>query len=185
MGSSSGTTLLETLVAVALSGILFASFFTVFGQTQTVISNLNLLLERDQNLSLLPLLLSRWIPSAGNNRWSFNRAGWSIESGRLYLNSDTDGPSGFPDGKLRAPFEELVVKCEKGNLKVRSGRGGFQPILKNIRKWELTSVKGKIQVKISAELDRPYLNWKYDGVEQVHLDFFLRNYRPSLFAENP
>ncbi len=53
MGSSSGTTLLETLVAIAISGILFASFFTVFGQTQTVISNLTLLLERDQNLIVL------------------------------------------------------------------------------------------------------------------------------------
>ena len=185
MGSNRGTTLLETLVAVALSGILFASFFTVFGQTQTVVSNLNLLLERDQNLSLLPLLLSRWIPSAGNNRRNFKRVGWSIESERLYLNSDTDGPSGFPDGKLRAPFEGLVLKCEKGHLKVKSGRGGFQPILKNIREWELTSRNRKIEVRVSAELDHPYLNWKYDDVEQVHLDFFLRNYRANLFAENP
>ena len=68
---------------------------------------------------------------------------------------------------------------------MRSGRGGFQPVLKTIKEWELTFVNGKIQVKISAELDRPYMNWKYDGVEQVHLDFFLRNYRPNLFAENP
>ncbi len=185
MGKNSGTTLLETLVAIAVSGILFASFFTVFGQTQTVIANLNLLLERDQNLSLLPLLLSRWIPSAGNNRWSFERTGWSIEDGRLYLNSDTDGPSGFPDDRLGAPFEALIIKCEKGHLKLRSGRGGFQPMLKNISKWELTSAKGAIQIKISAELDRPYLNWKDDGVERVDLDFFLRNYRPSLFPETP
>lgn len=57
--SSPAFTLLATLVAIALSGLLFPSFSTVFRQTQTVIFNLNLSLERDQNLSFLPLLLNR------------------------------------------------------------------------------------------------------------------------------
>ena len=155
MGSNRGTTLLETLVAVALSGILFASFYTVFGQTQTVVSNLNLLLEPGSESQPAPPTAQSMDSLRREQPQELQTCGLVYRIRTPLSQQRYQRPVRLSDGKLRAPFEGLVLKCEKGHLKLKSGRGGFQPILKNIREWELTSRNRKIEVKYRLNSTTP------------------------------
>ena len=65
MPTSRGFSCFEMMVASTLSGLVFLGFFVVLGQFQKGCSDLNLILERDSNLWLAPLLLSRWIAPTG------------------------------------------------------------------------------------------------------------------------
>ena len=185
-GSSKGHTLVETMIASSISIIVLAGFFSTIGVFQTGSSNLTLLLERDANLWLAPLLLSRWIIPAGNNRWDQTWSGVTIDPDGLELKSDIDGPGGFPDSDLSSSFEALAVRSSNFNLRVRSNRGSFQPLLQNIVEFKVDSKEnGLLSIRLKTVTDRPLSMTQEDLPESTELLFFLRNYRSNLFPENP
>ncbi|MCH8016750.1 MAG: hypothetical protein IH917_09020 [Acidobacteria bacterium] len=185
-GSSKGHTLVETMIASSISIIVLAGFFSTIGVFQTGSSNLSLLLERDANLWLAPLLLSRWIIPAGNNRWNQSWSGVTIDTDRLELKSDIDGPGGFPDSKLSSSFEALALRSSNSNLRVQSNRGSFQPVIKNIVEFKVVSKEsGLLSIRLKTVTDRPLSMTEEDLSVSTELLFFLRNYRSNLFPENP
>ncbi len=185
-GYSKGHTLVETMIASSISIIVLAGFFSTIGVFQTGSSNLSLLLERDANLWLAPLLLSRWIIPAGNNRWDQGWSGVTMNTDRIELKSDIDGPGGFPDSKLSSSFEALALRSSNSNLRVQSNRGTFQPLLKNIVDFKVDSKEnGLLSIRLSAITDRPLSMTQEDFSESTELLFFLRNYRTNLFPEKP
>jgi len=184
--ASKGHTLVETMIASSISIIVLAGFFSTIGVFQTGSSNLTLLLERDANLWLAPLLLSRWIIPAGNNRWDQTWTGVTIDTDRLELKSDIDGPGGFPDSDLSSSFEALALRSSNFNLRVRSNRGSFQPLIQNIVEFKVDSKEnGLLSIRLKTVTDRPLSMTQEDLPESTELLFFLRNYRSNLFPENP
>ena len=183
---NAGHTLVETMIASSISIIVLAGFFSTIGVFQTGSSNLTLLLERDANLWLAPLLLSRWIIPAGNNRWDQTWSGVTIDTDRLELKSDIDGPGGFPDSDLSSNFEALALRSSNFDLRVRSNRGSFQPLIQNIVEFKVDSKEnGLLSIRLKTVTDRP-LSMSQEGLpESTELLFFLRNYRSNLFPENP
>ena len=186
MRTDKGHTLIETMVASTVSIIVLAAFFSMTGLFQTSSSNLSLLLERDANLWLAPLLLSRWIIPAGNNRWDQAWSGVALGSDRVELKSDIDGPRGFPDSKLSSSFEALVLRSSNSNLRVQSNRGSFQPLIKNIADFKVEfKESGLLSIHLSTVTDHPLSMSREDVPESTELLFFLRNYRSNLFPESP
>jgi len=173
-------------VASVLSTLVFLGFFVVVGQFQKGSSDLHLLLERDSNLWLAPLLLSRWIAPTGNNRWDQPWPGVAVQPGLLELNSDIHGKGGFPDSELSSSFEALRLRTSKANLQVKSGRGSFQPVIKNITGLIFDSEQMPlIAIRLEAVTDRPPSSFEGNLLEAVEFFIFLRNYRPNLFREVP
>jgi len=180
---NAGHTLVEAMIASSISIIVLAGFFSTIGVFQTGSSNLSLLLERDANLWLAPLLLSRWIIPAGNNRWNQSWSGVTIDTDRK---SDIDGPGGFPDSKLSSSFEALALRSSNSNLRVQSNRGSFQPVIKNIVEFKVDSKEsGLLSIRLKTVTDRPLSMTEEDLSVSTELLFFLRNYRSNLFPENP
>ncbi len=185
MLKNEGFSLLETMVVSTISIIVFAGFFSIFGQFQTWSSNLNLLLERDENLWLAPLLFSRWITPTGNNRWDSAWSGVTVQADSIELNSDIHGPGGFPDSQLSSSFEALVLRSSRFNLQVKSGTGSFQPVIKNIADFQVDSRDlPLISILLSTATDRPLLATQENLLQSTRFLFFLRNYRSNLFLEN-
>ena len=186
MLKNKGFSSLEMMMATLLSTLLFVGLFLIVGQFQMWCSSLNLLLERDLNLWLAPLVLSRWVTTAGNNRWNQAWSGVAAQTGLLELNSDVDGKSGFPDLELSSSFEALVLRSSNFNLQVKSGKGSFQPLLKNIAGFSVdTERMPLLSIGLKAVTDRPLPFLKERVSESVDLLFFLRNYRSNLFPEKP
>jgi hypothetical protein len=172
------------MVASLLSSLVFLGFFLVVGQFQMGCSDLNLLLERDSNLWLTPLLLSRWIAPAGNNRWDRPWPGVAVQPELLELNSDIHGKGGFPDSELSSSFEALQLRASKTNLQVKSGKGSFQPVIKNIANLRFDSEQmPMITIWLESVTDRPPSFSEDKLVVAVEFLVLLRNYRPSLFRE--
>lgn len=186
MPRNSGFTLLELLVAVTLSLSLFLAVLALFQTFQVNTYNLELALERDENLWLAPLLLSRWVSPAGNNRWEESWEGFSTESGELRVNTDIDGPDGFPDGQLASSFEAIAVRGAATGLQLKSGKGSFQTLLKNISLLQLENQDLPLmRLRISARTERPLLNLNESLSSSTLAGFYLWNYRRNLFAEAP
>ncbi len=186
MPTSRGFSVFEMMVASTLSGLVFLGFFVVLGQFQKGCSDLNLILERDSNLWLAPLLLSRWIAPTGNNRWDQPWPGVAVQPGLLELNSDIHGKGGVPDSELSSSFESLRLRASKANLQVKSGQGYFQPVIKNISKLSFDSKQMPvITIKLEAVTDRPPSSFEGSLLETVEFSILLRNYRSSLFQEDP
>ncbi len=184
--SERGSTLLEMMISVLIGVTFMLAFLSVSRQFQVWASNLNLLLEREDNFWLTPLLLSRWIPPAGNQRWNQEWNGIEAGAGELEINADIDGSEGFPDSELNSSFEAIRLRHSNGNLQLKSGAGSFQPVIKNISGFEpLQAGPSLLQLTVSAVTDRAFLASDHVPLEQEVLIFHLRNYRPNLFAEAP
>jgi len=174
----------EMMVASMLSGLIFLGFLVVIGQFQKGCSDLNLILERDSNFWLAPLLLSRWIAPTGNNRWEQPWPGVVVQPGLLELNSEIHGKGGFPDSELSSSFESLRLRASKSNLQVKSGQGNFQPVIKNIASMSFDSEQMPvITIRLEAGTDRSPSSFEGNLLETMELSILLRNYRPSLFLE--
>ena len=183
---SKGFTLLELMIALLLSIILFLACFSMFNRLEIWAFNLNLFLERDENLWLAPLLFSRWVSSAGNNRWTESWDGLWIQAGQMAVNSDFDGPDGFPDTHLDSRFEAIVLRRKGTNLQLKSGSGSFQPLLRNISQFQADDRNlPLVRVQISAVTQRPLRDLQQHLSESTTLIFYLWNYRPNLFSEAP
>lgn len=186
MRRNEGFGLVELMIAALATCLLLAGFLSAATLCQRWSSHFVLLLERDANLWLTPLLLGRWILPAGNNRWGQEWAGFSVDPDRLTIRSDIDGSGGFPDNELSSSFEELALRCSGTNLQIRSGDGSFQPFLKNVREFQPDPADAPlISIRLEAVADRktPLLN--HSLLDSVELRFALRNYRQNLFPENP
>ncbi len=139
MHKSKGFTLIELIISMLLSITLFLAFFSLFERFEIWTLNLNLMLERDENLWLSPLLLSRWITPAGNNWWTDSWTGLTIEPEEIGVSSDMEGPDGFPDSQLSSPFERITLRQRNSELQLKSGNGSFQPVLENISRLQVNS----------------------------------------------
>lgn len=184
--ADSGFSLLEVVLALTISAVLLTSFLTLFDSFQKWNSDLQLLIERDENLWLSPLLLSRWLGPAGNNRWTQSWEGFSSTSGEVAVNSDIDGPAGFPDAALAGSFEMLVLRHSGSTLQLKSGTATFQPLLKNVSGFSVDGASlPLITIHLTAVSDRRLQGVNSDAVEAAVLSFYLWNYRSNLFAEAP
>lgn len=186
MPKNDGFSLIELMIALLVSSFLFVGFLSVAGAGQRWSSHLVLLLERDANFWLSPLLLARWIMPAGNNREGQTWEGLSLQPEQIAINSDIDGPDGFPDDELSSSFEELVLRSANSNLQVKSGKGSFQPLIKNIADLRAAQpAVAFVSIRLQAAADRPLVPLGEPLSDSTELHFFLRNYRPNLFAEDP
>lgn len=147
---SDGFTLIELLVGLLLSLLLLSMLFSLFNSMQRHILLLEGVFERDQNLMLAPLLLTRLIKPAGCHR----STGSSVElNGReLTAQSDIDGNEGFPDGRLESSFEEIGLSAREGALRLRSGSGRRQPLVQHIERVRFERVERTVRVELTASL---------------------------------
>jgi len=179
--------LVETLLSMVIFLIVFVAAVGLVDRFQSLAWNLSLLQEKEANMSALPLLLARWILPAGNNRFQSNCVGVSGNSGRLDIQSDIDGPLGFPDNTLKQSYESISVRRNGSDMQVKSDQGTFQPVLKNVgllqfRVQELPV----IEVSMAGEVDRPILLMRSPPVaDQTSVKFYAWSFRKNLFAEAP
>jgi hypothetical protein len=183
--NADGYTLLETLWALLLSVALLAAFLGATDNIQRWGMELNQLLERDRNATLAPLLLTRWVYAAGNNRWAGNWPGWSLESGHLQVRSDLDGPGGFPDRALNESYEDISLRHSGADLQLKSGDGSFQPVLKNTSAFRPDLSPPLVTLRLQMQTDQPLRSTGAPGTTEFQLDLYLWNYRPNLFPEAP
>ncbi len=119
MLAEKGFTLIEILVAITCSTILFLALFSSFTSLLSWMGRLNDALERDENLDLVPLILAPLLTQAGNNRQAFSQSPVELQDGELIIRSDTSGTGPFPDGGLDDPFELLSFRQGADQLQTR------------------------------------------------------------------
>jgi len=176
-----GFSLVESLLATAVSVLLFGLFLGALDQAQATVTNLTRLMERDRNLILAPVLLSGWILGAGNREWRRDGEGILIQSGILRIESDIEGNDGFPDGRVDGSFESLSIRCRDGHLQLKSGGGSFQSVLKQIRQWEIQMQGRSLNLRVTGAVSPGLMHWKMNGETTETIRYSLRNYRPNLF----
>ena len=177
-----GFSLIESLLATAASVLLLTLFLGMFDQTQTTVTNLTRLMERDRNLILAPVLLGRWILGAGNRDWDRAGDGILVQPELIRIESDLDGKDGFPDGRVEGRFESLSLRCRKNHLQLKSGKGGFQSVLKHVRQWEVQAAGRMLDLRLTGAVSPPLMHWKWEGETSQTIRYTLRNYRPNLFS---
>jgi hypothetical protein len=180
-----GTTLIETLIALAISLVLFLSFLAAVAPVQSLTWDLSALHDRDATLCLAPPLFYKWISGVGNNR--ANRA-VCVRTGpqTLQLESDTDGSDGFPDGDVEDSYESITVRGKGSDLQLKIGAGSFQPVFRNIATFEAQVVDPQlIGLKIEGEVDKTLIRVPSAGPKPMSFDVYLWNFHPSLFEEVP
>lgn len=184
MPRNRGFSLIELLVALALSVLLGLAMLTLMRQFLEWNGNLGLLMDRDERTRQGPLLLSRHVTAAGNNRWSGIWTGMRIAGDELRVASDITGEDGFPDGRLADSFETVALRCRSGQLQIRSGRSGYQPLLKNVREFQAERwAPPLLRLRLVLQTDRRLRGVRSDSLEPLELDFHVWNYRRNWFEE--
>ncbi len=184
MPKNRGFSLIELLVGLALATLLGLAMLAMTRQFLQWNGNLGLLLERDEKTRQGPLLLGRHLAAAGNNRHSGSWSGVEVAAGELRLASDLTGEDGFPDGRLADSFESVALRGQDGQLQIRSGRAGFQPLLKNVRGFRVEDWSAPVlKLELVLAADRKLSGAGTDPVERVPLTFFVWNYRRNWFEE--
>ncbi len=186
-GSASiGASLVELLVALGLSILLSTALLSWVWSYQQWSGRLSRALERDENLRLAPVLLAGYLSGAGNQRWRHGWPGLEWTGAGLHVQADIEGPNGFPDGKLEGRFERFWLRQQGHQFRLRSGRGGYQPLLTRVSGWAIdrpTSQLLKVSVQGRALAAPGQSRVGLD--ESLQLEFFLPNFRSSLFPEEP
>ena len=185
MPRNEGFSLIEVLVALGISSLALIAFLGAIQQFQVVNRDLALLDERDSNLGLAPLLLTKWITGAGNNRWNQGWDGLYVDDDRIDARSDSEGPDGFPDKQLTESYETVSIRQKGNDLQLKSGSGTFQPALKNVSSFGVESEPPFLSLRLRGITDRPLLTSRAPLEAEMQLDLYLWNYRPNLFAEAP
>ena len=184
MANESGFSLLELMVSAALTVIVSLAFLTTCTQFQDWASNLTQILERDDNLRMAPLLLSRFLLPSGNQKWTNDLTYFVAGTSQIELRSDIDGSDGFPDLQLASPFEDIALRVNAETMQLRSGKGSFQPLLKNIHSLESLYRRGDLlDLELVASTERPLKQAQKTDSETIQLSFYLPNFRPTLFPE--
>lgn len=180
MRNEHGVSLIELLVALCIMSLLSVVFLQLLASFVTWTVNLNQILERDENLRLLPLLLGRQLPHAGNRAWSSAGEGISVAGGILSVQSDIDGPAGFPDGSLDSSFEDVQIRLFNDTIQLRSSTGGFQPLVKNASAFEASLGIRLVRVEVTAT-SQALFRVRRDSLDSIHIVYCLWNLRPELF----
>lgn len=184
MPKNRGFSLIELLVALALSILLGLAMLTLIRQFVQWNANLGLLMDRDQRSRQGPLLLSRHLAAAGNNRWGGSWTGLRVAADELLLNADITGEEGFPDGRLADAFESVALRLRSGQLQIRSGRSGYQPLLKNVHEFAVERWSPPLlRLRLVLRTERRLGGVGADSLEPVPLDFHVWNYRRNWFEE--
>ncbi len=126
-----GSSLIELLMALFVGTLVAGGAFLCVYEFQKTADLLTSLLDRDRSLVVAPLLLERWIASAGCHLGETDR-GIDISDSLLQVQADFDGPGGLPDGLLDSPFESIAIRASRNSLRLRSGAGNFQPVLDSV-----------------------------------------------------
>ncbi len=142
------------------------------------------LFERDENLYLGTLLLSRWVPPAGNHHQELLQSGLTSGPNLLEINSDIDGPSGFPDASLTQSFERTALQERNQELQLRSGRGFFQSLIKGISDLQVAPSAFSTELTLESNATT-LLPREKENLRSISTRFFLWNYRTNLFAKKP
>ena len=184
MPRDKGFTLLELMVSLTIFVLFTGAFFSAWQQLQLGSADLASLFERDQNLYLSTLLLSRWLPPAGNHHQHLSQSGVTGGPNTLEVTGDIDGPSGFPDASLNQSFERIALRQRNDALQLRSGRGSFQSLIEGISDFQITPAASSTELTLesnAASLRNP----EKENTRSVAARFFLWNYRINLFAKKP
>ncbi len=181
MRRNRGFSLIELLIGLALSVTLGLALLSFVRQFQNWNANLGLLMERDEQLRQAPLLLARYLAGAGNNGW-VDRDGLETGAGSVRAKADLDGEEGFPDSRLGAAFETVTLRQGENDLQFQSGRGGFQPLLKNIEgfqpsQWDPPLLRLKVAARAGRELQS--VGGRAD--QEIEVLVYVWNYRENLF----
>lgn len=185
MPKNKGATLIEALIALAIGSFLFVTFLAAVAPVQSLTWDLSALHDRDAALCLAPPLLCKWISGAGNQRTD-RAACVRAEEGTLHLTSDTDGPSGFPDGDIDDSYESVSIRQNGSDLQLKVGAGSFQPVFRNISTFAIdTDDPRLLRLRLDGEIDKALIRVPSVGPKQMSFDVYLWNFRPSLFEEAP
>lgn len=185
MEKNEGFTLMELLVALALSVVLGLALLTFVRQFQNWNSNLGLLMERDEQFRQAPLLLSRYLAAAGNNRFT-QEDGLEPGRDRIRVRADLDGKDGFPDDKLNDAFEQVTLRQGEGDLQFQSGKGGFQPLLKSVDMFRPGEwAPPLLGVELGTRTARELRAVGGRAPRRAEIWLYLWNYRPNLFEAEP
>lgn len=180
---AAGASLLELLMAVGLFMVLTGALLSWVWMFQQAGGRLNRALERDENLHLAPLLLTRLVSSAGNQQWKHGWTGLSLDDSLVEVRADLEGEDGFPDGTLAGRFEDLRLDRRDSQLSLRSGGGSFQPILTKITGWTATRPADTVLRLTVQGRAAPTPGSSRQDEEILEVEVFLPNYRANLFPE--
>ncbi len=182
MRAEKGFTLIEVVVAITCSTLLFLALFSTCESLLSWMGRFNSALERDENLDLAPLILAPLLTQAGNNYGAFPQAPIELREGELVVRSDISGTQGFPDGDLDDPFELCSIRQSTKQLQIKSGRGSYQPLLNHVAgvSWFLEG-EGLLNVNLEALSSGPGSGPL--SRRRLELTLFLPNLQPSLFGD--
>ena len=185
MPRNRGVTLIEALIALTVSSLLFVAFMAAIAPVQSLCWDLSALHDRDATLCLAPPLVCKWTSGAGNNR-ADRAACVRAEGGILHLQSDADGSDGFPDGDVKDSYESISIRQNGSDLQIKSGSGSFQPAFRNIGAFHADTADPQLlRVTLAAEVDKRLIRVPSTGRKLVSFDVYLWNFRPNLFEEAP
>lgn len=186
MPKNSGATLVEALIALAVGAIVVLGFLAAMSPVQSLSWDLSALHDRDSTLCLGPPLLCKWTAGAGNNRPSQGSNWVRTEAGTLQVQSDTEGPTGFPDGKLLDTYESISIRHNGGDLQIKSGTGSFQPVFRNVTGFSPSITDPRLlSMTLTAQTDKTLIKTPSTQPKRVAFLVYLWNYRPNLFEEAP
>ena len=176
-----GFSLLELMLALSLSIVIGGALLALTLDFLTFERTFSVLVRSSAGVQTVPSLLNRYAAGAANRLDP--EAGLSIDTDSFRVLSDQDGPNGFPDGALTAPFESIRVRLNQGELQLRSGRGRYQTIVSGIE--SLTVIRPEpalLRTSVSAVTELVPRLVHAVGVAELEFDIFLWNYRPLLFS---
>lgn len=181
MLAEKGFTLIEVLVAISCSTILFLALFSTCASVLAWMGRLNSALERDENLDLVPLILAPLLTHAGNNNRAFPQPPVQLRDSELVVRSDTSGADRFPNGSLDDPFELLSIRPGADQLQMKSGQGSYQPLLNHIAQvsWLL---EGDELLRLDLEALSSGPGSGPLSRRRLQLALFLPNLQRTLFA---
>lgn len=134
--ADSGFTLIEILVALALTGIVLTAIYTAFQSQHKTYITQESVAEMQQNLRAAMFLMVREIRMAGYDPRGTAGAGidsassaTSISFTEDFRGTDVDDP---PDGDIGDPNEDITYALTAGNLTRASGGGAPSVVAENI-----------------------------------------------------
>ena len=168
------------MISLAVSAVLMGALFTVCIRVQEMSAAISNSVENRSNQHLAPLLLSQWIKAAGMNMFGNPEEYLAIGTGEIGIKADIRGDQGLPDGDTDDSFEDISFRAYKEELKIRSGKGFFQPFLKGITGFEGNMYEDSLlTIKLINKED--FLSSVRPGFSETRL--MLWNTRSNLFPE--
>lgn len=175
-----GFSLIEILVSIIVSTVLVGILFTVCIRVEVLAGRISENLEQSTSLRMSPLLLNRWIKEAGMNLHDQGEEYLEADGGEVRVRSDSSGKDGLPDGDTDDSFEDIRIRAVKDELKIKSGKGGFQPCLRGISRL---SASRRAQDLLALELESVGNRPGIKRADRMMALFKLWNERPNLFPE--